>query len=43
MKRLMPSITTGRPLNCGIFEVKLDSDHAYPILPSNTGSNISQR
>jgi len=28
----MPSITTRWPSNCGIFEVKLDSDHAYPCL-----------
>ena len=42
-KRLMPSITTRCPSNCGIFDVKLDNDQAYPIAPSKTGSNISQR
>ncbi len=27
MKRLMPSITTKLPLNCGTSDVKLDNDH----------------
>ena len=41
MKRLMPSITTKLPLNCGTSDVKLDNDHT--ILAHTSGKMRKNR